>query len=384
VITALLLAAGASRRFGAPKLLQHLDGKPVVRWSVERLAGLPLAEIVVVVPPEHEAVQRALAGLAVRFVVNPEPEGGIGTSIACGVAALREGTEAVLVCLGDEPFASRHAAQRVVDRFRSSDAGDAAIVQPMFQKIPGHPVLFSRVVFPELLALTGDHGARGVTLRDPTRVAVVSIDSPGPTDVDTPADLELLRTQAPLAGPLLDTLLPEYHVRAAYGLNVAAPAATVYRALLETNLADSWVTRTLMGLRSLGRRADGPFRLRDLPRHGAFFRLGEDPPRELVIGVVGRFWAVRGGVCDSDPESFRAPPPAGTAKAAWNFRIEPAPDGSRLTTETRVLCADADSRRSFRRYWRVIGPFSGIIRMEALRLIRRQAQFITSPVSRTP
>jgi hypothetical protein len=103
-----------------------------------------------------------------------------------------------------------------------------------------------------------------------------------------------------------------------------------------------------------------------------------------VIGVVGRFWSMTGNVCLADRESFRSPPAPGTAKAAWNFLVAPTPGGSRVTTETRVLCADEESRRSFRRYWSVVGPFSGIIRLEALRLIRRQAQFITSPRNRLP
>ena len=383
MISALLLAAGAARRFGAPKLLQDLRGKPLVRWSVERLAGLPLVEILAVVPPQHEDIQRALAGLPVRFVVNPEPQRGIGTSIACGVAALREDTDAVLICLADEPFASRDATQRVVGRFRSG-GGDVEIVQPTFQTIPGHPVLFSRAVFAELRALTGDHGARAVALRDPARVAVLAIDMPGPVDVDTPADLETLRTR-PIGGPsLLDNYLPEYDVRASYGMDVAAPPDVVYQALLETNLADSLVSKILMTLRSLGRRSQSSFRLGDLPERGSFFKLASDPPREIVIGVVGRFWALRGNVRDGDGESFRAPPPPGTAKAVWNFRVEPTPTGSHLTTETRVLCADDESRRSFRRYWSVIGPFSGIIRLVALRLVRRQAQFISSHSSPSP
>jgi molybdenum cofactor cytidylyltransferase len=380
VISALLLAAGAARRFGAPKLLQDLAGKPVVRWSAESLIGDPVDAVVVVVPPDHDEIRRSLEGLAVRIVVNPNPNAGMGASLACGVSALGPETKAVLVALADEPVRDRESLRRVVGRYR---AGGASIVVPTYRGVRGHPVLFDRSVFGELATLTGDRGARDVSDRDSARVAIVELDALKPIDVDTPADLELLRAEHGRR-PLIDALMPAYDVRASYGVDVAAQPAAVYRALLETNLGDSWITKVLMGLRSLGGRSEGSFRLRDLPQRGAFFRLADDPPREIVIGVIGRFWSLRGNVCDADRESFRAPPSPGTAKAVWNFRIEPTPIGSRVTTETRVLCADEESRRSFRRYWRVVGPFSGIIRLEALRLIRRQAQFMTSPTSTLP
>jgi molybdenum cofactor cytidylyltransferase len=378
VIAAILLAAGVARRFGGPKLLQDLAGKPVVRWSAEGLSGAPVDEIVVVVPPAHEAIRRALAGggLRVRFVVNPNPDEGMGASVACGIAALAPGTGAALVALADEPRSSREALMRVVERYR---AGGAAIVVPRYHGTRGHPVLFDQSVFQELRALSGDQGARSVTDRNRERVAFVDIDAPQPVDIDTPQDLQLLRSTEQGRDWLIDRLMPEFDERASYGIDVAAPPDAVYRALLETNLADSLVSRILLKIRALGRGSAGALRLRDLPERGSFFRLADDPPREIVIGVVGRFWALRGNVCDGDAASFRAPPAAGTAKAAWNFRVDPTDGGSRLTTETRVLCADDESRRSFRRYWTVVGPFSGIIRLEALRLIRRQAQFTSSP-----
>jgi hypothetical protein len=72
---------------------------------------------------------------------------------------------------------------------------------------------------------------------------------------------------------------------------------------------------------------------------------------------------------------FRTFDEPGWAKAAWNFRVEPAPaGGATLSTETRVRCTDARSRRTFRRYWWIVRPFSGLIRIELLRAIRREAE----------
>ena len=191
MIAAILLAAGHARRFGAPKLLQDLDGKPVLRWSAELFARPPIAETVIVVPPAHDAMTRALVGLAVRVVVNPAPDQGMASSIACGVGALGPDVRAALIGLADEPKLGPHVLDRVIDRY---EAGGVSIVAPRFRGVPGHPVLFDRSVFAELCALTGDAGARSVVERDPARVALLELDEPRPVDVDTPTDLARLRS----------------------------------------------------------------------------------------------------------------------------------------------------------------------------------------------
>jgi molybdenum cofactor cytidylyltransferase len=190
MIVALILAAGASRRFGGPKLMQDLRGKPLVRWSVEAWTGAA-DEIVVVVPRNHQDIREALAGIDVRYVVNERAERGIGSSIACGVAALADAS-AVMIALADEPQVDPRVIARVAETWR---AQAPTIVQPRFRGVPGHPVLFGRAVFDELQGVTGDEGARAVVTRDPSRVVVVEIDEPGPADIDTPVDLDRLRAQ---------------------------------------------------------------------------------------------------------------------------------------------------------------------------------------------
>lgn len=198
MIAALLLAAGGARRFGAPKLLQELNGKPIVRWSAELLRGAPVDEIIVVVPPDHEEMRLALSDVDARFVVNPRPDRGMGSSLACGVSALDARVAAVLVALADEPMLARAGLERVVERYR---AGGASIVAPTYRGIRGHPVLFDRAVFDELRALSEDRGARSVADRDPARLAVVELEEAKPIDVDTPDDLARLRRQAQFISP---------------------------------------------------------------------------------------------------------------------------------------------------------------------------------------
>ena len=149
MIAALLLAAGAARRFGAPKLLQDLDGRPVVRWSAEWLCGGPVDEIIVVVPPSDAEIRRALQGLDVRFVVNAHANFGMGASIACGVSAVQPHVDAVVVALADEPLVGRAPLVRVVERYTNVGA---AIVAPTYRGVRGHPVLFDRSTFEELRA----------------------------------------------------------------------------------------------------------------------------------------------------------------------------------------------------------------------------------------
>lgn len=192
MIAALLLAAGASRRFGGgrQKLVQELNGRPVVRWSAETLIGAPVGEVIVVVGLNDGLVRDALKGLRLRFVQNAAADEGMASSVAVGVAALSPETQGALIVLGDEPLAGRAPLERVVQRYKE---GGASVVAPTFRGVRGHPVLFDRSVFPELLALTGDRGARAVADREPGRLAIVEVDLPKPVDVDTPADLARLR-----------------------------------------------------------------------------------------------------------------------------------------------------------------------------------------------
>jgi hypothetical protein len=104
-----------------------------------------------------------------------------------------------------------------------------------------------------------------------------------------------------------------------------------------------------------------------------FVLLGERPRRELALGVVGRFWTLGGERVTLDADGFAAFDRPGYAKVVWDFRLTPEGNTTRLSTETRIRCLDAESRRRFRRYWRVIRPFSGLIRLARLRAVAREA-----------
>ncbi len=188
---------------------------------------------------------------------------------------------------------------------------------------------------------------------------------------------------------LLDEFLPTFDVRASYAIRIVAPPDRVYTSLRTADF-DHWgLMRVLFGVRALPgflwepqatwrrlyseRRRQRVTLERVLER--GFSLLGERPGEELVLGTVGRFWVARGELGPVSPQSFREPSPPGTAKAAWNFVVRRESQGRiKLTTETRVLCADAQTRRRFRAYWMLVGPFSGLIRCEMLAAVRAAAQ----------
>ena len=186
---AIVLAAGLSRRMGRPKLLLELEGRPIIRHAVERVISAGISEVLVVAPPEHEALARALEKLPVRFVVNPTPEAGQGSSVSVGVRALAAGTTAVVIALGDQPGVPAEVIPALLEALKRPGK---CIAAPRYADGLGNPVLFAARVFPELLGLAGDRGARAVVLRDPSRLAEVDVGCPMPRDIDTPEDYESL------------------------------------------------------------------------------------------------------------------------------------------------------------------------------------------------
>jgi molybdenum cofactor cytidylyltransferase len=188
VIAGIVLAAGASRRFGSQKLLASVGGVPLVRRSVERLLEASLDEIVVVLGNNAPAVGAALAGLRVRTITNAAYATGMSSSLRAGLEALRPTTEAALVALADQPGVGAEIVDALVERYR---AERASIVAPVYGGgVRGNPVLFDRSVFDELRAVAGDEGGRSVVARDPARVALVEFSDEMPGDIDVLGDLK--------------------------------------------------------------------------------------------------------------------------------------------------------------------------------------------------
>jgi molybdenum cofactor cytidylyltransferase len=190
-IAALILAAGASSRMGRPKQLLDWEGRPLVRAAAEVALAAQLDPLLVVVGGAQAQVAEALAGLPLRLIANPDYAAGQSTSLRAGIAALGQDVDAVVVLLGDQPFVTAAIVEQLVAEWRSSEA---LIVAPTYAGQRGNPVLFARAVFPELLAVQGDQGARAVLATDRLRVHLVPFNDARPlADIDTPEDYERLR-----------------------------------------------------------------------------------------------------------------------------------------------------------------------------------------------
>ena len=160
---ALVLAAGGSTRMGRPKMLLRLPGGTVLATVVTRLLQAQVDRVVVVLGDQAAEVA-AGAGLPedprVEVVRNEDWRAGLSSSLKRGLAAC-PAAEAVIVALGDQPSVRPQTVDRLVRAWRAG-APLAFVVQG---DRPGHPVLFDRVLRPELLALSGDVGARALVRR---------------------------------------------------------------------------------------------------------------------------------------------------------------------------------------------------------------------------
>ena len=180
---------------------------------------------------------------------------------------------------------------------------------------------------------------------------------------------------------LIDDFMPTFDVSERHHTLALASADQTYEAARRVDLVRSRVVRALFAARGVPRLLRA--RRRPLPKTmtvddliaAGFVWLGEEPGREFVLGLVGTFWKPSGGVRRIEPREFAAFDEPGQAKAVWNFRV--IPDGDERTfvaTETRVRVPDDASRRKFLLYWAAVGPFIGIIRKQALALIKREAE----------
>jgi molybdenum cofactor cytidylyltransferase len=190
VIAAVVLAAGLSRRMGRAKLLMKVGGRAIIRYVVESVLVGGVDSVWVVTGPDVEPIEAALAGIEVQIAVNPAPEEGQAGSVRTGIAALPASVDWALIALGDQPLLAPAIIPALLAARRTSPK---LIVAPRYRDGQGNPVVFRREIFPELLRLSGDQGARPIIQREPARVEWVDLDLPMPPDVDTPDDYEKIR-----------------------------------------------------------------------------------------------------------------------------------------------------------------------------------------------
>jgi molybdenum cofactor cytidylyltransferase len=187
MLSAILLAAGESRRMGSPKALLHYHGQTFIGRICTTFLTAGVDELIVVLGARAEEIARALpVHPALRTVVNSRYAQGQLSSLMVGIGALSPESEAAVVNLVDHPMVSSETIKAVIASFRASPL---PIVIASYQGKRGHPVLFSGQVYGEILAAPLDQGAKVVVRKDPARVREVPLDDPGIlADIDTPED----------------------------------------------------------------------------------------------------------------------------------------------------------------------------------------------------
>ncbi len=185
-IAAIVLAAGRSTRYGARnKLLEELDGVPLVVRSVRAALASRASPVIVVTGHEAEAVRAALAGLDVRIIHNPDYAGGLSTSLKAGLSAVPADADGAIVTLGDMPRIEARHIDRLIAAFSPKEG--RGIVVPVHLGKRGNPVLFAQAYFKELMEIEGDTGARHIIAASASEVAEVDLASDAIfLDIDTP------------------------------------------------------------------------------------------------------------------------------------------------------------------------------------------------------
>lgn len=198
-IAAIILGAGASSRMGEHKLLLPLGGRPLIAWSVAAACASPARPVVVALGRAAEEVRGALAtalpGAPYTVVVNQRFAQGMGTSLAMAIASLPTEVAGALILLGDQPLMPTAAIEATLAAARAQPERIAmGVYSDASGKRRGHPVYLPRRVFGELLALSGDEGARAIIARAGDDLTLVPIaDVSALLDVDTLEDYQRAR-----------------------------------------------------------------------------------------------------------------------------------------------------------------------------------------------
>ncbi|HLX35197.1 MAG TPA: nucleotidyltransferase family protein [Candidatus Limnocylindrales bacterium] len=187
-VAGLVLAAGESTRFGAPKALAALEGRPMLEHVLAAARAADLDPVVVVLGHAVEAIEPAIAWHGERRVRNPDPGRGLASSVVIGVAEIdaMPGVDGVVILLGDQPRVDPAIIRRLVAGLR---AGDRPFVVARHAAGGGpNPVAVGRTAFVLVGEVRGDRGLGPVIEAHPELVAHVDVPGGNP-DVDTPADL---------------------------------------------------------------------------------------------------------------------------------------------------------------------------------------------------
>ena len=187
MISALILAAGESRRMGQPKMLLPWGSVTIIEHVVSIFLKAGIADVVVVTGGAAEQVERALEKLPVRVIFNRNYAAGeMLSSLQAGLKDMPEGAQAALIALGDQPQVREETVRALCDAFREMSAG---LIVPSFRMKRGHPWLLARPLWAGILALEPPQSPRDFLNAHASKIRYVSLESSTIlADLDTPED----------------------------------------------------------------------------------------------------------------------------------------------------------------------------------------------------
>jgi len=186
MIVAVVLSAGESSRMGRPKALLPIDGQTFIERIVGALKKSSVAKVMVVLGHNADEMTPRLEHLPVEILVNPDYKLGQLSSLQVAVRRLERepDCDAMLVHLVDHPYVNTKLVQTMIKRYE--DTGKLIVV-PRYNRKRGHPVIFSRKLFAELLAAPVDQGAKAVVNAHRDDTLEIDTEDEGVTvDIDTP------------------------------------------------------------------------------------------------------------------------------------------------------------------------------------------------------
>ena len=190
MISAIVLAAGESKRMGRPKQLLEWQGKPLLQHSLESLINSAVDEIILVLGHEADRIRATLPALPIKIVINPDYQQGMASSLRRGLLAADRSSEAFLVLLADQPGIGPEIMNTIIRTFRQADPR-RGIVRPVCRGRRGHPVLIGAQYREEVLRLQGDLGARQILMNHPGDVLEIDVeDNAILEDIDTPEEYQ--------------------------------------------------------------------------------------------------------------------------------------------------------------------------------------------------
>jgi len=292
MVSAIVLAAGESRRMGRPKQLLRLGERTLLDLALDNVRKSSVDEIILVLGSSAAEIQQQVSTQGIKIVVNSAYKEGMASSLRAGIGALEPQAHAALIVLADQPCIRHTTLNRLIEHHRSTRP---QIVIPTYKGFRGNPVLLDCSVFSEVMEIRGDIGCRAIFGSHTENISKLEVDDPGILlDVDTSKDFESFLASGDISLPSVDLEIRSDASRTAdtnRQLSADRPDLVVV-GRDETAAALMKLGRFLRFTTTL---VDPLFRLQDLPeadrvlRRLDFSLLDPNPERYFVVASRGQF-----------------------------------------------------------------------------------------------